>query len=220
MKKNLFKLALVVLTASAFIISGCGKSDKEVKVGEKQTAGETKGKTLVVSTADSKINWLGKKVTGQHNGTINVLKGDVMVDNGKITGGKVEIDMKTIKCLDLTDAETNAKLVGHLSSADFFEVEKYPTSKLEIIKVEELKDATKPNVNSTVTANLTMKDVTKSITFPAEIKIDNGVLTAKADFDVDRTDWNIKYGSGKFFDNLGDKMINDKFNLNISILAK
>lgn len=220
MKKNLFKLALVVLTASAFIISGCGKSDKEVKVGEKQTAGETKGKTLVVSTADSKVNWLGKKVTGQHNGTINVLKGDVMVDNGKITGGKVEIDMKTIKCLDLTDAETNAKLVGHLSSADFFEVEKYPTSKLEIIKVEELKDATKPNVNSTVTANLTMKDVTKSITFPAEIKIDNGVLTAKADFDVDRTDWNIKYGSGKFFDNLGDKMINDKFNLNISILAK
>ncbi|MFA5011589.1 MAG: YceI family protein [Ignavibacteria bacterium] len=220
MKKNLFKLTLIIITASAFIITGCGKSEKDVKVGEKQTAGETKGKSLVVSTTDSKVNWLGKKVTGQHNGTINILKGEVMVDNGKITGGKIEIDMKTIKNLDLTDAELNAKLVGHLSSADFFEVEKYPTSKLEIVKVEELKDATKPNVNSTVTANLTMKDVTKSITFPAEIKIENGVLTAKADFDVDRTDWNVKYGSGKFFDNLGDKMINDKFNLNISILAK
>lgn len=220
MKKNLFKLALVVLTVSAFIITGCGKSEKDVKVGEKQTAGETKGKSLVVNTADSKVNWLGKKVTGQHNGTINLLKGEVMVDNGKVTGGKVEIDMKTIKNLDLTDAETNAKLVKHLSSADFFEADKYPTSKLEIVKVEEIKDATKPNVNSTVTANLTMKDVTKSITFPAEIKIDNGVLTAKADFDVDRTDWNIKYGSGKFFDNLGDKMINDKFNLNLTIVAK
>jgi len=220
MKKNLIKLALVILTASAFVITGCGKSEKEVKVGEKQTAGETKGKSLVVSTADSKVNWLGKKVTGQHNGTINVLKGEVMVDNGKVTGGKVEIDMKTIICLDLTDAESNAKLVKHLSSADFFEADKFPTSKLEIVKVEELKDATKPNVNSTVTANLTMKDVTKSITFPAEIKIDNGVLTAKADFDVDRTDWNIKYGSGKFFDNLGDKMINDKFNLNLTIVAK
>ncbi len=220
MKKNLFKLVLVIITASAFIITGCGKSEKDVKVGEKQTAGETKGKTLAVSKADSKINWLGKKVTGQHNGTIDVLNGEVMVDNGKVTGGKVVIDMKTIKNLDLTDAETNTKLVKHLSSADFFESDKYPTSTLELVKVEELKDATKPNVNSTVTANLTMKDVTKSITFPAEIKIENGALTAKADFDIDRTDWNIKYGSGKFFDNLGDKMINDKFNLNISVIAK
>lgn len=220
MKKNLFKLAFVILTASAFAIAGCGKSDKEVKVGDKQTAGENKGKSLVVSATDSKINWLGKKVTGQHNGTINVAKGEVMVDNGKVTGGKIEVDMKSIKNEDLKDAEMNAKLVGHLSSADFFEVEKYPTAKLELVKVEELKDATKPNVNSTVTANLTMKDVTKSITFPAEIKIENGVLSAKADFDIDRTDWNIKYGSGKFFDNLGDKMINDKFNLNLTIVAK
>lgn len=220
MKKNLFRLAMVMLTASAFIISGCGKSEKEVKVGDKQTAGENKGKSLVVSTTDSKINWHGKKVTGQHNGTINVAKGEVMVDNGRVTGGKVEVDMKSIKNEDLKDAEMNAKLVGHLSSADFFEVEKYPTAKLEIVKVEELKDATKPNVNSTVTANLTMKDVTKSITFPAEIKIENGMLSAKADFDIDRTDWNIKYGSGKFFDNLGDKMINDKFNLNLVIVAK
>ncbi len=220
MKTNLFRLALVVITASAFMIAGCGKSEKEVKVGEKQTAGETKGKSLVVSAADSKINWLGKKVTGQHNGTINVSKGDIMVDNGKITGGKVEVDMKSIKNEDLTDAGMNTKLVGHLSSADFFEVEKYPVSKLEIIKVEEMKDPSKPNVNSTVTANLTMKDVTKNITFPAEIKLENGVLTAKADFDIDRTDWNIKYGSGKFFDNLGDKMINDKFNLNLTIIAK
>lgn len=220
MKKNLFRLAMVMLTTSAFIISGCGKSDKEVKVGDKQTAGENKGKSLVVSTTDSKINWLGKKVTGQHNGTINVSKGEVMVDNGKVIGGKIEVDMKSIKNEDLKDAGMNAKLVGHLSSADFFEVEKFPTAKLEIVKVEELKDATKPNVNSTVTANLTMKDVTKSITFPAEIKIENGMLSAKADFDIDRTDWNIKYGSGKFFDNLGDKMINDKFNLNLVIVAK
>jgi polyisoprenoid-binding protein YceI len=220
MKRNLLSMALIILTAAAFIVSGCGKSDKEVKVSDKQNAGNKTGKPLAVSVTDSKVNWLGKKVTGQHNGSIKVANGEIMVDNGKVTGGKVEIDMKTIFNEDLKDEESNKKLVGHLSSPDFFDVAKFPTSKIEITKVEALNDATKPNVNSTVTGNLTMKDVTKSITFPAEIKIENGVLTVKADFDIDRTDWNIKYGSGKFFDNLGDKVINDKFNLNLTIVAK
>jgi polyisoprenoid-binding protein YceI len=220
MKRNLLSMALIILTATAFIVSGCGKSDKEVKVSDKQNADNKSGKPLTVSVTDSKINWLGKKVTGQHNGTIKVSGGEVLVDNGKVTGGKVEIDMKTIANEDLKDEESNKKLVGHLSSPDFFDVAKFPNSKIEITKVEALNDATKPNVNSTVTGNLTMKDVTKSITFPAEIKIENGVLTVKADFDIDRTDWNIKYGSGKFFDNLGDKVINDKFNLNLTIVAK
>ncbi|MFZ4589901.1 MAG: YceI family protein [Ignavibacteria bacterium] len=220
MKRNLLSMALIILTAAAFIVSGCGKSEKEVKVGDKQNAGNKSGKPLTVSVTDSKVNWLGKKVTGQHNGTIKVANGEILVDNGKVTGGKVEIDMKTIVNEDQKDEESIKKLVGHLSSPDFFDVAKFPTSKIEITKVEALNDATKPNVNSTVTGNLTMKDVTKSITFPAEIKIENGALTVKADFDIDRTDWNIKYGSGKFFDNLGDKVINDKFNLNLIIVAK
>lgn len=213
-------MALVIITATAFLASGCGKSEKEVKVGDKQNTGNKTGKPLTVSVTDSKINWLGKKVTGQHNGTIKVANGEVLVDNGKVTGGKVEIDMKTITNEDQKDEESKKKLEGHLSSPDFFDVAKFPTSKIEITKVEAMNDASKPNVNSTVTGNLTMKDVTKSITFPAEIKIENGVLTVKADFDIDRTDWNIKYGSGKFFDNLGDKVINDKFNLNLTIVAK
>ncbi|MCX6158750.1 MAG: YceI family protein [Ignavibacteriota bacterium] len=220
MKRGLFSRALIVLTATAFLVSGCGKSDKEVKVSDKQNAGNKSGKPLTVSVADSKLNWLGKKVTGQHNGSIKVSNGEILVDNGKVTGGKVEIDMKTIVNEDQKDEESKKKLEGHLYSPDFFDVAKFPTAKIEITKVESLNDATKPNVNSTVTGNLTMKDVTKSVTFPAEIKIENGVLTVKADFDIDRTDWNIKYGSGKFFDNLGDKVINDKFNLNLTIVAK
>ncbi len=220
MKRGLFSRALIVLTATAFLVSGCGKSDKEVKVSDKQNAGNKSGKPLTVSVADSKLNWLGKKVTGQHNGSIKVSNGEILVDNGKVTGGKVEIDMKTIFNEDQKDEESKKKLEGHLYSPDFFDVAKFPTAKIEITKVESLNDATKPNVNSTVTGNLTMKDVTKSVTFPAEIKIENGVLTVKADFDIDRTDWNIKYGSGKFFDNLGDKVINDKFNLNLTIVAK
>ncbi|MCI0472621.1 MAG: YceI family protein [Ignavibacteria bacterium] len=221
MRRQFFSAALIMVTAFAFIISGCGKSDKEVKTGEKQTASDNKtGKTMVIDVEKSTAEWLGKKVTGQHNGTIKFVKGDFNVDNGKVTGGKFEMDMNSIVVLDLTDAAMNAKLTGHLKSDDFFSSAKFPSSKFEITKVDVLSDPGKPGMNSTVTGNLTIKDITKSISFPAEIKIENGVLNAKADFDIDRTEWNVKYGSGKFFENLGDKMINDNFNLKLSLTAK
>jgi len=220
MKRNILSIALIVITAASFILTGCGKSGKEVKVGDKVKTENNSGKSYTVNVAESKVNWLGKKVTGQHNGSIKIASGEIFVDNNVITGGKVEIDMKSITNEDQKDEESNKKLVGHLSSPDFFDVAKFPTSKIEITKVETLNDNTKPNANFNVTGNLTIKDVTKSITFPAEIKIENGVLTVKADFDIDRTDWNIRYGSGKFFENLGDKVINDKFNLNLTIVAK
>ncbi|MCE1164375.1 MAG: YceI family protein [Bacteroidetes bacterium] len=209
---------LSVILLAAVLAAGCGKSG--VKTGDKQEVSKKSGKTLNVSVSDSKINWTGKKVTGQHNGTIDIIKGEVYEDNGKVTGGFVEIDMNSIKDLDLKDSSFNAKLVNHLKSDDFFNASKYPVSKFEITKVTELNDASMPNVNATVTGNLTIRDVTKSIIFPAEIKIESGVLKCKADVDIDRTDWNVKYGSGKFFENLGDKMINDVFSLALSILAK
>ncbi|MDD5361789.1 MAG: YceI family protein [Ignavibacteria bacterium] len=218
--KNTLAL-FIILSAFMFFVAGCGKSGKEVKVGDKQNSSETKtGKPLTVSVSESKIEWTGKKVTGQHTGTINISKGEVFEDNGKLTGGMIEIDMTSIKNVDLTDAESNAKLINHLKSDDFFAVGKYPTAKFEITKIEEINDINKPNSNAVITGNLTIKDVTKSITFPAEIKIDNKILKAKADIDVDRTDFNIKYGSGKFFENLGDKVISDKFNLSFNITAK
>jgi polyisoprenoid-binding protein YceI len=221
MKRQFFAAAVIAVTAFAFMISGCGKSDKEVKTGEKQTASDNRtGKTMIIDVEKSTAEWLGKKVTGQHNGTIKFVKGDFTVDNGKVTGGKFEMDMNSIVVLDLTDAAMNAKLTGHLKSDDFFSSAKYPVSKFEVTKVDVLSDPGKPGMNSTVTGNLTIKDITKSISFPAEIKIENGVLNAKADFDIDRTEWNVKYGSGKFFENLGDKMINDNFNLKLSLTAK
>ncbi len=212
---------IAILVVSAFVVSGCGKQDNEVKVGGKQNISEDKkGKSLTVSVTESSVKWLGKKVTGQHNGTIDVSKGEVYVDNGKLTGGFVEMNMESIKNLDLTDKALNDKLVNHLKSDDFFSAAKHPVSKFEITSVTEIKDPDKPNANATVTGNLTIKGITKSITFPAEIKIENGMLKCKADIGIDRTDWDIKYGSGKFFENLGDKMINDVFNLELSVTAK
>lgn len=209
---------LTILIIAALLITGCGKTG--VKTGDKQEVSGKSGKTLTVSTADSKVNWMGKKVTGQHNGTISISKGEVYADNGNLTGGFIEIDMNSIKDLDLKDSAFNAKLVNHLKSDDFFSAAKFPFSKFEITKVTELNDADKPNVNATVTGNLTIKDITKSITFPAEIKIDNNVVKCRGDVEIDRTDWGVKYGSGKFFENLGDKMISDTFKLEFTILAK
>ncbi len=212
---------IAILVVSAFVVSGCGKQENEVKVGGKQNISkEKKGNALTVSVTESSVKWLGKKVTGQHNGTIDISKGEVHVDNGKLTGGFVEMNMESIKNLDLTDKAMNDKLVNHLKSDDFFSAAKHPVSKFEITNVTEIKDPDKPNANATVTGNLTIKGITKSITFPAEIKIENNTLKFKADVGIDRTDWDVKYGSGKFFENLGDKMISDVFNLELSVTAK
>ena len=223
-KRNIYSFAAfsITLFAALVLISGCGKSDKEAKTNSAKEKGDKKvSKTLKLDTAASTMNWIGKKVTGQHNGTIKITKGELGVDNNNaVVNGNFEVDMKSIVNLDLDDAEWNAKLINHLKSEDFFAVEKFPVSKFEITDVSPLNDAAKPNFNSTVTGNLTIKGVTKSITFPASIKFENGVLTAFADFDIDRTQWDIKYGSGKFFENLGDKMISDNFNISFKLTAK
>jgi polyisoprenoid-binding protein YceI len=220
--KNIVYLIAVMLTSLA-LLTGCGKSNKEVKVlsGEKSFEKKPASKTIKIDTSASTMNWLGKKVTGQHNGTIKIAGGEVGLDNGgSVVGGSFEMDMKTITDVDLTDSEWNNKLITHLKSEDFFSAEKFPKSKFEIINVEPLSDPAKPNFNNTVFGNLTIKGITKSISFPASIKMENGALTSYADFEIDRTQWDIKYGSGKFFENLGDKMINDNFNISFKITAK
>ena len=220
--KNLFKTIPVIIVLIAFIfIMGCGKSEKEVKMTSGEKSSDKKGSvTLKVDTSASVLNWLGKKVTGQHTGTIKIAKGEIGMDNGKVVSGSFDIDMKTIVDLDLTDKEFNNKLITHLKSEDFFTAEKFPFSKFEITKVEPLSDPAKPEYNHTVSGNLTIKGISKGISFPAGLKFENGTLTAIADFDIDRTEWDLKYGSGKFFENLGDKMINDKFNISFKLIAK
>jgi polyisoprenoid-binding protein YceI len=220
-KSNAISLMSIALFFAVILFAGCGKSDKEVKMVSGQKSGDTKGsQVLKVDTSSSSVDWLGKKVTGEHNGTIRIAKGELNVDKGSVVGGSFEIDMNTIVNRDLQDEEWNAKLVKHLKSEDFFSADKFPYSKFEITKVEPLNDASKPNFNSTVNGNLTIKGIAKGISFPASIKFENGVVNSFADFDIDRTEWDIKYGSGKFFENLGDKMINDKFNIKFKIVAK
>lgn len=161
-----------------------------------------------IDVAKSKINWVGKKVTGQHEGTVNLKEG-VLTFNGKnLMGGSFTVDMNSLVATDLKSGEGKEKLEGHLKSEDFFGTEKHTTSLLVFKTIV----AKGKNVY-TVTANLTIKEITNPVTFDITVN-ENTATTA---FKVNRTKYNIKYGSGSFFDNLGDKAIYDDFELSASL---
>lgn len=164
---------------------------------------------LKVNTAKSTVQWTGKKVTGEHTGTINVKEGNLTLENGKLTGGKIVIDMTSIVDKDLTDPAWNAKLIGHLKSDDFFGVDTYPTSQLVITSV-----AGGPE-NYTITGNLTIKGITNPLTFNASAS-QNG-KNYKGTITIDRAKYNIKFRSKSFFENLGDNLIYDDFTLDFNI---
>ena len=167
-----------------------------------------------VDTKATTATWLGKKVTGQHSGTIAVSKGTIMSDGKTITGGSFEFDMNSIANTDLTDKEMNGKLIGHLKSEDFFSVAKNPTAKFEIAKV-----TLKSGTDYDVTGKLTIKGITNEITFPAMIKMDDKAVVTVAKITVNRTKFDIKYGSASFFESIGDKAISDDFELNVNVVA-
>ena len=184
------------------------------------TVSAAKVETYKVDPTASSLTWVGKKVTGQHNGHVPIKEGKITVTDGNVTGGEFVIDTANLVVDDLKDPGANQKLTGHLKSDDFFGVEKYPTSKFKINKVEPAKDA-KNGATHTVSGDLTVKGKTHPVVFPARISIDKGMVKAQADdVAVDRTLYDIRYGSGKFFDNLGDKVIDDQFWLDVSIGAK
>jgi polyisoprenoid-binding protein YceI len=168
-----------------------------------------------VDTKASKVYWTAKKVTGEHTGYVSVGNGKVMVEGDKVVGAQVNMDMNTIVNTDLTDAQWNQKLVGHLKSDDFFSVEKYPNANFEITSVKKAS-----NGDYTVNGKLTLKGITNEINFPAKVNVVNGVVKANGTAKLDRTKWDIRYGSGKFFEGLGDKMIYDEFVITLDITAK
>jgi polyisoprenoid-binding protein YceI len=175
------------------------------------------GKKPTVFTVDAKkslLAWHGKKVTGEHNGTVELNKGSLVFDGNKLTGGQIEVDMTTLKNNDVTDEGYNKKLVGHLKSDDFFHVEKYPTATLTITNVKP-----KGGTSYEVTADLTIRGKTAPVTFPATVTLDGKTATANATVVVDRSKYDVKYGSKSFFENIGDKMIYDEFDLKVALVA-
>jgi len=169
--------------------------------------------TQKVDVTKSSVKWLGKKVTGEHFGTIGIKEGSLDVEKGKLTGGKVVIDMNSIVDEDLKDAEWNGKLIGHLKSDDFFSVATFPTSELVITKVES------KGTSHTFSGNITIKGITNPASFTATSSVDGKSTVYKGTLTIDRTKFNVRYGSKSFFDNLGDKVINDEFTLDFTLVV-
>jgi len=214
--------SLLALPAILLTMSCGGPQGDRAATGEAREVVEAKGKVYIAEVGSSRIEWIGTKPTGQHNGTINISKGQVVVDNGQIVGGEIVIDMNSIVVLDITDAETNAKLRNHLLSADFFETETYPEARFVFTSVEKYQGEQTGLVEFThlVSGNLTMKDATRNVTFPALIDMQGQSLKAVSDsFIIDRSEWNVKFGSRRFFDNLKDNFIHDDIVLRIMFLA-
>lgn len=234
------KTKLFTLLLATFIFAACGSNDHGHEHAEEQdhetesAEGETEstetenqspkvlqmpdGATAFALDATiSNVEWTGEKATGAtHNGTIALSDGQLFVADGTLAGGNLSLDMASIANSDL-EGELKQKLEGHLKSDAFFDVANHPSAKLEITKIETLQgDA---NHTHTITANLTIKGITNSVSFPAFVTTSESQLTANGTAVFNRANYNVKYGSGSFFDNLGDDLINDDVSIKFNITA-
>jgi polyisoprenoid-binding protein YceI len=187
------KRALLFLTISCLFMLSVGAQNK-----------------LSADTTKTSLLWLGEKVTGQHTGTIKLQSGWLNWQNNKIASGEFDINMASLK-----ETENNAMLLGHLKSDDFFGVSKFPLAKLVITGSTPFDKG-----SGTVSGTLTIKDITNPIEFKATMQKKDEGTWFFANITVDRTKYNIRYGSGSFFDNLGDKTIYDEFKLKANLLVK
>lgn len=167
-------------------------------------------KKLNADPKNTKLEWLGEKVLGKHPGTIMLQSGWLIWENNRITSGEFIIDMRTIK-----SDEGLTRLEEHLRSDDFFSVEKFPVSKLTITGSDDFGKGT-----ATVRGTLTIKGITNPVEFTATRQEKEDGTWFYANITIDRTQYNVRYGSGKFFDNLGDKIIYDNFKVSVNLLVK
>jgi len=190
MKKNFLVLALAVILGSTATAT-------EPLVGEKKE----------VKTEESAVTWKAYKVTGSHTGTVNLTEGALIFDEGKLTGGEFTVDMTSLANSDL-EGEYKGKLEGHLKSDDFFGVATHQYAKLVFTKID-------PSGKNSyeVTGELTIKGITNPISFDVSVYGSKATASLK----VDRTNYDIKFRSGNFFENLGDKTIYDEFDLVVDL---
>jgi len=193
-------------------VVSCKNKAEEAKTTEATEATEAQASSVkyMANPANTLIEWAGYKPTGEHFGTIMLESGVFTVNDGKIESGTFIINMSSLK-----DYDGSAKLEGHLKSADFFDVEKHPSAAFEITGFEEV------DGKMMLSGNLALKEKKNNVTFPVTLSEKDDIFTITSEkFTIDRSKWDVKYGSKSFFDNLGDKFINDDIELKIVVNAK
>lgn len=208
------------ITYFIFIIApfffGCGGSVKEKDKSNASASSISlhigNEKYALIDTNESVVGWKGSSVQGAHTGYVNISSGELMIEKGQLVGGTVEVDMNTIE--DNSHRSDN-NLIQHLKDADFFDVKIFPFSTIAITKTE-----VKNGDDINVTGNLTIKGITHPVIFPVKMEVKDGKVNANSKLVIDRTQWGIRYRSGKFFDNLADKAISDSIEFDIRIVAK
>jgi len=193
---------------------GCGPVAEEDK-NNASASSVSLGQKYIIDTKESVITWKGSMVfdfAEEHVGYVYISKGELMIEKDSLVGGTAEIDMKTI---EYKDKESKNTPVKHLKSPDYFDVEKFPISTFSITNVAY---AVRGNIK--VTGNLTIKGITHPVTFPAKIKVKDGMAEANGKVVIDQTQWGIRYRSGKFYDNLADQAVSDNIEFLMKIVAK
>ena len=204
-------LTIFTIITVALTVNSCKDKAKEADTKEAEAVAitEVPSEKYIADVTASTIEWKGFKPTGTHNGTINLDNGVFNMADGKINSGTFLINMSSIK-----DADGSARLEGHLKHADFFDVENHPSAAFEITGLEDVEGKTM------LSGNLTLKDMKNNVTFPVTITNENGAMTLTSDtFSIDRTKWDVQYGSKSIFKDLGDKFINDDIELKITVKA-
>lgn len=203
------KKVFLFLSAGAFVLASCvgNPEGKKAETTDGVEVAEVAGTELAVNTAESTVEWTGRKVSGQHHGTVDITSGTLLVDGDQLVGGNFVIDLNTITNLDM-EGEYKEKLEGHLKSEDFFDVANHPEATFEITGISASSEAGV----FVVSGNLTIRDVTKNITFDAQVaELSATSVNVKADFNIAREDWGVNYAGQA--DDLISKEINFKINL-------
>jgi len=198
---------------------GCGKQDsQEIQLQkaslEVNNTTIQNADTLWVDKLGSNIQWIGRKVTGEHSGHIEVAGGFIVHADGKLTSGEILMNIQSITVDDIEDLKWNQKLVDHLKNDDFFNSEKYPTAKFVFTKFKG------KGADTHVSGNITIRDKTVPTNLVINVVVDADSSYSTGTINIDRSLFGVKYGSGTFFEGLGDKMIMDEFTLNFKVIAR
>lgn len=215
---------LILVLAAGVFLAACGESKKTAEETQEVANASAEAVTYTVDPAASSVNWAGaKKLSGNHNGTVQLTSGTLSFEGENLTAGNFVIDMTTINDLDLPEGKDKTNLLTHLKSADFFMVDSFSTAQFEITSVEKLEGSSEGTHK--VSGNLTIKGQTHGISFPATVAVTETGATASAKFAINRNEWGIVWGGSQetnkgTLDFLKDNLLKDEISFEVSLVGK